>query len=340
MANKLHDLLRAYQQGKIGLREEFELSKKMANPDDLESRNLLMKDWKQDLEKKSVQMKSNAHLLGEIHHRINLAGSQKQQSKISKLSYWSVRVAALLTIPLLITSLFLYLNRYPSGNVADIQIVAPPGARVRFELPDGTGGTLNGGSVLAYHSSFIGHRDVKLSGEAYFNVAHDKKHPFIISTGRSQVKVTGTKFSLSAYPDERVTELVLEEGSVDFSVDGANKVVRVSPGERLFALEGTIQKEQVETWKYTAWKDGRLIFRNDSMTELARRISRWYNVDVKLAGEGLDEYTFRGVFEDDPLEEVLRLLQMTSPISYEIKDRVKLPDGTFSPKKVILKKQQ
>jgi len=91
--------------------------------------------------------------------------------------------------------------------------------------------------------------------------------------------------------------------------------------------------------KYKAWTDGKLVFRGDDMAEVAARIGRWYNVKVILASRELEKFSFRATFEDDSLEEVLRLLKMTSPIGYKITPRVMKSDGTFEKETITLYKQ-
>ena len=312
----------------------------ISNPDNAEADRFLKADFNNYFNGQIYEKREMKQVLHAIHHRIHLQQSEKQKSTVHQIYHWTSRIAAMLFIPFLLISIWFFLNPgINTGQATLLQIVAPQGSRVNFELPDGTKGILNGGSQLDYSSGFAANRHVKLSGEAWFDVVHDTKHPFIVDAHKNSVQVVGTKFTLAAWPEDDLTELVLEEGNVLFKSPGTGKVLEVAPGQRIVEKNGEIERSQVETWKYTAWKDGRLIFRNDSMEELARRISRWYNVEVEFDKKGLEEYTFRGVFEDDPLEEVLRLLKMTSPIDFEIHDRQVNTDGSFSRKKVIITKQ-
>lgn len=337
MEEDLKILLQKYQEGKISLQEELILAEKLADPSVPEADRLLRTDLNQSLERSPEERKDLEHVLHQIHHRIRLKQSEKGKSKVYRLYRWTSRVAAILFVPLLAVSLFLVLDGHPEKERAVmLQITAPQGARVNFELPDGTTGTLNSGTRLNYSSAFSENRHVELVGEAWFDVAKDKRHPFLIDVNENRITVTGTRFSLAAYPADKITELVLEEGKVLFESATLNTALEIVPGQRVTEKYGQVEREEVETWKYTAWKEGKLVFRNDSMVELARRISRWYNVDVEIRDEGLEEYKFRGVFEDDSLEEVLRLLRMTSPIDYEIHDRKLNADGSFSRKQVIL----
>jgi ferric-dicitrate binding protein FerR (iron transport regulator) len=108
------------------------------------------------------------------------------------------------------------------------------------------------------------------------------------------------------------------------------------PSERLIFKDGNISKSVTDPAKYNAWTEGKLIFRGDPMSEVARRIERWYNVRVNMADKELNKYSFRGIFLDDSLEDVLRFLCMTSPIRYSISPREMLPDGTYKKAEVTI----
>ncbi|WP_163717602.1 FecR family protein [Mangrovibacterium lignilyticum] len=339
MDDDLKRLLQKYQTGRIALKEELRLSRRLADHLDQEAGHLLSNDIHDHFENSEEEIEDLSNVLSEIHHRININQSAENAKKVHLFYQVISKVAAVLFIPVLLLAVYQWFN---SGSHIDgdalVEIVAPKGARITFQLPDGTCGTLNSMSSLSYSPSFSNNRNVVLSGEAYFDVAKDKNHPFTISANDNEVKVVGTKFSLSAYPEDKVTELVLEEGKVLFTPSHSNKSIDIIPGQRLVCSNRGVEQSKVETWKYTAWKDGKLVFRNDSMSELARRISRWYNVDVQVADQGLEAYVFRGVFENDSLEEVLRLLKLTSPINYRIVDRHPKTDGSFSRKRVIITK--
>jgi ferric-dicitrate binding protein FerR (iron transport regulator) len=131
-------------------------------------------------------------------------------------------------------------------------------------------------------------------------------------------------------------EVVLRDGQVEFHDNTSNIKVKMDPSERLVLRNGKISRVVTDPSKYSAWTKGRMIFNNDPMAEVARRIERWYNVTVILADKELEKYSFRGTFEDDKLDEVFRLLALTSPIKYKITPRKLLPDGTFEKEKVTI----
>jgi ferric-dicitrate binding protein FerR (iron transport regulator) len=217
-----------------------------------------------------------------------------------------------------------------AGKEAVASIYAPAGSRVSFTLPDGSEGMLNSGSTLTYRMPFSSDRAVSLTGEAWFEVAHDEKYPFVIEAGDLDLTVLGTTFNVSAYPEEDYIEVVLENGKVLVNCGQYKEGMIMSPSERLVYENGKVTRSRAEPAKYSSWTEGKLIFRSDSMSEVARRIERWYNVQVELMDEDLEKYSFRATFEDDPLEEVLKCLSMTSPIRYEITPRQLTADSVYS----------
>jgi transmembrane sensor len=302
---------------------------------------LLKNDWDLMLRDSSPTGVDLNHLLDHIHHIIRKKETLKRQKPLQRLIRIYMRAAAILLLPLLIAGGLVYsylsINDKPTADRLVIStIYAPLGARVSFNLPDGTTGMLNSGSKLSYSSPFNNNRQVRLEGEAWFEVNRDEDYPFEISTGNSTVKVLGTSFNLSAYPAENYVEVVLQNGKVEFMDDKGNEKVTMLPSERLVYQNGNISKSVTDPAKYNAWTEGMLIFRGDPMAEVARRIERWYNVKVELADKEIENYSFRATFEDDKLEEVLRLLSMTSPIRYHITPRKLLADGTYEKEKVTI----
>lgn len=302
----------------------------------------LLDEWNEYLENNESENYHLSYLLDRIHHKIHFFETRKKQTITRRIYRWYSVAAAVLLVPLLIAGGIWITGRKVLDPVSVVEnavtstIHAPLGARIRFSLPDGTQGWLNSGSSLEYNFPFSNNRQVAVRGEAWFDVAHDASHPFEISAGNSMVKVLGTKFNLNAYPEENYVEVVLGEGKVEFSVPEISSAVKMKPNERLVFSNDSIHIGMTDPSKYSAWVEGKLVFRGDPMPEVARRIARWYNVQVELVDKELNEDVIRGTFQDDSLEEVLRFLGMTSPIRYRIIERKILDDGTFQKKKVLL----
>nr|WP_321411962.1 FecR domain-containing protein [uncultured Carboxylicivirga sp.] len=337
--------------------EQF-IQNRLSEPEEKEVRSLLAEGEKNEELRRYFKTKFNGfidndldyphdvgYILDRVHHKINSERSHLEIKPVNKFLKWYSRAAAILLIPLLIAgSIKLFMDyqetlrlKYEMPLLS--KVMAPMGSRVQFTLPDGTTGYLNSGSTLEYHVPFVNSRKVNLLGEAWFDVTHDPNHPFEVSSGSSKIKVLGTQFNCNAIPDDHFMEVILEEGKVEFSTKGLKNNVIMKPDERLILQDNVLNVSEVDASKFTAWKEGKLVFRSDPMKEVIRRMERWYNVDIELKNPELDEYVFRGTFQDDTLEEVLKYLSLTSPIKYKITERQLQKDGTVSKKKVLLYKE-
>ncbi|HOF19680.1 MAG TPA: DUF4974 domain-containing protein, partial [Bacteroidales bacterium] len=176
------------------------------------------------------------------------------------------------------------------------------------------------GSGVKYHSDFISNRKIILEGEANFNVKSDLRKPFEVRTDEIVVIATGTKFNISSYQNEKDIEVVLEEGSVEVKNLGMTKSRIMNPDELVVydRANGELRSEKVQSEKYSAWTEGKLIFRNDPIDVIAHRLGRWYNVDVEIEGNNFSDARLRGTFVDENLEEVLYFMKKALPIDYKI----------------------
>ncbi len=275
---------------------------------------------------------------------------QKVHGEISRKKYFLPlfqKIAAILILPLFITTLYIVRRNpplVPANETAEWNtITTPAGIRSEFILPDNTKVYLNSKTSLSYPVAFNGKtRDIVLNGEAYFEVAKDTEHPFIINAGKINIEVTGTKFKASNYNGEGLIEIVLVSGGIDLfqgEYSGNNKkICHMLPGERAcFKEPGTkVHIDKVNVNKYISWKDGILMFRDDSMEEVVRRLNRWFNVDIKLTGEGLSDYVYTATFEDESLMQILDLLKISAPIDYSVKKREREKDETFSKMEITI----
>ena len=314
------------------------------NEESQEFKKKLLEEFNEYLKINPDENHNLSYLLDRIHLIMYKQEFQKKDAVVKRIYRWYSVAAAVLLIPIIIAGAVWFINQYQKEEViaeAPVKstLFAPLGSRISFSLPDGTQGWLNSGSSLEYQLPFSNHRQIALKGEAWFDVAHDMEHPFEVTTGDSKVKVLGTRFNLNAYPDRNYLEVVLEDGKVEFATPGIESSVVIKPNERLVLNEVSININRTDAVKYTAWKEGKLVFRGDTMDEVARRISRWYNVHVEIIDDELKKYSIRGIFQDDSLEDVIKYLSMTSPINYQIIERKQLDDGTIQKKKVLLYKR-
>ena len=194
-------------------------------------------------------------------------------------------------------------------SAAAQQMVAstPRGGTYQILLPDGSRVWMNAASTLKFPSTFtnLKNRTIELSGEAYFEVAKDKEHPFIVKTSRQAIKVLGTHFNVNAYPDEADEKTVLLEGAVN-----VNGTETLSPGQQLqIRSDGKVRIDLVDTEGAVAWKNGYFLFKDVPLKVIMHQLSRWYNIEIVYNGEPKDE-TFNGLIKrNSNLSRILNVLE-------------------------------
>ena len=205
----------------------------------------------------------------------------------------------------------------------------PFGKRFELSLSDGTKAYLNAGSSLKYPVKFLRDRDrnVYITGEAFLEVAKDSLRPFIVNTEKMNVRVLGTKFNVSSYPEDDNSEVVLVEGAVSLYKANVNydprEEVLLRPGFKgsFSKKSNEISKDSVITSLYTSWMKGELIFRNMSFSNIIKKLERHYNVTIVNNNTALAAKKFNANFGEAPLEKVLQELQANYGVEYTINDQ-------------------
>jgi len=311
----------------------------------------LMKNIWDDIEERKVDEVDFEYMLNKIHHRINIENANKDfkngttnRFRLRILVNSFMKVAAILFIPLLVLTVNFYIDGIKSSKgVIYSEITSPYGSRTSFELPDGSKVWLNYGSSLRFPIKFNSKfRELELKGEAYFDVVHNEKQPLIVKTGSIQTKVLGTKFNVMAYADEKDVEVTLQKGKVaiqKLNNDGsARNLVVLHPNQQAVydKTRKLIKYRNIKTEKYISWKDGKLIFIDDPIDVIMKRLERWYNVDIILKDKELSRFTYKATFTNEQLTQVLDLMKIATPINYKIIPGKKLKDGSFTKQKVII----
>ena len=259
-----------------------------------------------------------------------------QSSQRRGFTFYLLRIAAILILPLLISTItfaYLYINdnRQPQA-IAYLEATSAPGIVTQITLPDSSKVWLNSGSRLRYPSRFVGmERNVTLQGEGYFEVQSDRQHPFYVATtDELRVMAHGTKFNVNAYADDELIEATLEQGAVDILIGHQRETL--SPGEQaIFNKEAlTMEIQQVHVDVTTAWREGKLIFRNATMKEITKQLARRYNVDINLHDESRTPQRFRATFTNESLPQILDYLRMSAPIRWSSTTVKQQTDDTFS----------
>jgi hypothetical protein len=201
-------------------------------------------------------------------------------------------------------------------------ITTPRGGQYQIELEDGTKVWLNAASSIKFPQVFTDkNRQVELSGEAYFEVAKNKVKPFIVKANGAQIQVFGTHFNVNAYIDNTNTATTLLEGSVSMTYAGAT--VMLKPGQQgVTGQNGSpIKTNFVDTEEIMAWKNGLFVFHDQSIANIMKQVSRWYDVDVEYK-DGVQNKEFGGTISKyKNITELLNNIQLTQTIHYKLEGR-------------------
>lgn len=258
-----------------------------------------------------------------------------------RLGHFIRNTAAILLIPALITT-YILLEKAEKPDYQPIEmteIASAPGIISKVTLPDGSEVWLNSGSTLTYPTRFTGKREVSLTGEAYFKVISDKTNRFDVTIENDlTVSAYGTEFNINAYTGDNKIRATLVNGNIEVSHADAPESYIVHPGEQLtYDKESEeIQTSGTNLAVVTGWKEGKMIFRRAGMTEINQRLSRRFNVNVRLEGEELYGYEYSATFTHETLDEILRLLEESAPIRCRIIEPKQTDDLSYTKRTVVI----
>ncbi|MEO8534918.1 MAG: FecR domain-containing protein [Flavobacterium sp.] len=209
-------------------------------------------------------------------------------------------------------------------SAGDNTLIVPVGGIYAVSLSDGTKVWLNSKSTLQYPVEFSGDkRTVTLEGEAYFEVSKNPHSPFTVKTKSGNVTVLGTHFNVSSYTEDNSFITTLAEGKVKVAAFNSTEkeTVVLDPGQqsRVNKNGGTVTVAEVDPSVYTAWKDGKFYFENESLKSILAKMSRWYNFNVKFESKSLEQIKFTGiVLKEEPIDRLLDIISKTSNVKYKI----------------------
>lgn len=279
--------------------------------------------WENSLNENTDLPNSKPEVFQKIKNTIFKEERKTVQRKL-KIYSFGLKIAAVLVIGLIISTVFFSHRAEQSQNTAQTQTISTPfGAKTSTALPDGSLVWLNSGSSLSFPAGFGKNRPVILNGEAYFEVVKSDT-PFIVSTSYGNVEVKGTSFNVKAFPDDNSFETTLVEGSVVVRDKNTSDEVTLRSGQQAVTNKIGFYVQNVETNLFTSWKEGKLIFRSEYLPVVARRLERWYNVKIELDNDKrLTEIWYSGTIEMESFTEVLELLQVTAPITYTFNEKTR-----------------
>lgn len=207
-----------------------------------------------------------------------------------------------------------------------LKLEVPAGRHFQMTLSDGTKVWLNASSTLEYPASFEGKKErrVRLTGEAFFEVSRNEKCPFYVETGNQEsVQVLGTSFNINAYPENSKHFTTLVTGKISYQVEEGKDVI-LSPDQQVSfdCVSGAMKVAQVDASAFAAWKDGWIYFEDETLPDLAKRLSRVYGVEIKVA-ERLRNYSFSGkISYERGVDYITRLMEETNGVVCEVENGV------------------
>ena len=262
------------------------------------------------------------------------------QNKTKKLIWNYTRNIAAILLPIFLLQQYVIqplLNKTPEQIIT---LCSAPGIVTKTILPDGSEVWLNSQSELSYPLHFKEkERTVRLTGEAYFKVASDKKHRFnVVTPNKTIVSAYGTEFNVNAYKEVANYAVTLAKGNIDVSLDNCSKKQSLIVGQKatIHTTAKTLSISDADVFVETAWKDGKMVFRRENINNIAERLSQKFGVKILVKGNITKEHQFTATFTNESLEDILELLKLSHSIDYTISKQNKLSNDTFSQKVVTL----
>lgn len=306
-----------YFNGQLSSAEEAELVQWLLLD---ESNKVYFLKYKENIDIQSIEHPLLQSSFAELKSKllINQQFNPKQTGKFRSIQLSFSRIAAMLLLAL-ITGFFaayFLLDRTSQNKVVWFETQVPRGEKSQLFLPDGSKVWVNSESSISYPSNFMdGNREVKLTGEAYFEIAKLQNLPFIVETHDYNIRVTGTKFNVMAYSDFNRTETSLIEGKIE--IQKGSQIIAVVPGESLTFADNEFSIKRNNATKTARWKDEVFDFDRITFKEMSIRLERWYDVDIEIKSPELNDIVYSGVFKnEETIWQVLNTFQLTLPIRY------------------------
>ncbi|TKG95577.1 FecR family protein [Puteibacter caeruleilacunae] len=329
-----------YIKGTHSLNDKLEVDNLFLDDNNSQRLKEELEDYWINEEGEQADEKTLSRMLRLLHQKINTQRNWIERG--GRILNMYAKVAAVLLIPLMIYSIWQHTQTTKSTiEYATAEISSPEGCRTKFYLPDGSSGWLNANSTIYYEQGPKNQRNVQLTGEAFFDVTKDKEHPFVVALPNFKIKVLGTRFNVTGFPDQNIESVVLEEGSVQVIDNNNRKVITMKPDYKVsyYKDKRKFIGEKVDAKNYIAWINGVLIFNNDPVEVMAQKLEAFYNIDVEVDKRGLEDDLFFATLENESLEDVLKFLEITSNVETKIIDRKKGTNGNYLKRKVVIKKR-
>ncbi|TKG94914.1 DUF4974 domain-containing protein [Puteibacter caeruleilacunae] len=268
---------------------------------------------------------TNNHSISDIDKELNRYRQNiSNNKKVIRFNFRNVlKYAAILIITF---TLGITANQYvfnPNNDEATTNtLFVPPGQSATLTLSDGTRVWINSGSKLTYPSHFEkDKREVALTGEAYFDVVHNKEKPFRVATNSIDIQVLGTSFNVEAYKRDNFISTTLVEGKVELRSKSDKLITPLKPGQnaKYDRETNSMTISNIDTKLYTSWRNGRITFKDERIEDIARKLERWYNVRISIENEELKDQLYTGtILRFKPIDQILEVLRITGNIQYNL----------------------
>lgn len=276
-------------------------------------------DWL-DADENNVREFMALHKLNDIsllNQADNRADNQKKKRTVSfrKIGYELAKIAAILIIFWGGTKLF-ETNTTEESIITYQTLYVPAGQRAELILPDSTRVWLNAHSKLIYPVSFgKGNRQVELNGEAYFDVVHNEKQPFIVKTRQMDIQVLGTEFNVTSYSSD--FEVSLLRGCIELSSPNLSSTYRMKEKEHIKLKNNKLIINNITDYDYFRWKEGLICFNNESVATIIEKLKLYYDINIETHNKKFLNSRYSGKFRTkDGIEQVLKVLQIEHKFSY------------------------
>ena len=278
--------------------------------------------------KKELKYSDNEEIK-RAYHRFLKEIERPKAKQIKLRKYFIYTSAAAIAIILVLLSFPIFksvhnntiLNNL-SENINVNEINVPNGQNITVKLADGTTVWLNSGSRLIYPAEFsVKNRAVKLIGEGFFEVEHNKKSPFVVFSGNVRTKVLGTKFNVKAYQNEAI-RISLLEGGIEVSTGKNEDAIQLlEPDQQVeISIKGSVKKTKVSSLAIVQWTKGELYFENESLENIVATLKRKYNVNITITNDNYKDMVLNSrINKDTSLENVLNVLKGTRNIDFFIR---------------------
>jgi len=263
-------------------------------------------------------------LLGNIiSHQVSGEGGRITELKRQRYTGW-LKIAASFLLVLSFVYAYRYWPETPAPKVAFKTVGTLRGQRTRITLPDSSVVYLNAGTTITYPEVFPDSaRPVTLTGEAFFEVAHNPAKPFVVETNGIRTVVLGTSFNVRSFDTDRAISVSLVSGKVRVmgkQASGTSRENVLLPGEQLVyhKTDSSYEKDHFKVLDVTGWKDGVLVFDNTDFNGFVAKMEQWYGVDIIVTGRPSATWRVNGHFDNESLTEVLVGIQFIYDIRYKI----------------------